>query len=166
MTLLIECETDIKLDLDPEKEATDIINFVLDYVKCPWECEINLTITDNNGIHELNKEFRQIDRPTDVLSFPMTDFETPADFDSLDSDDVCDCFNPDTGELMLGDIVISAEKVLEQAKEYGHSVRREFCFLIVHSMLHLIGYDHIEEDDRVVMEALQKEILDSAGILR
>ena len=101
MTLLIECETDIDLDLDPEKEARDIINFVLDYVKCPWECEINLTITDNNGIHELNKEFRQIDRPTDVLSFPMTDFVVPADFDSLDSDDVCDYFNPDTGVLML-----------------------------------------------------------------
>ncbi len=166
MTLLIECETDVRLDLDIEKEATDIINFVLDYVKCPWECEINLTVTDNNGIHELNRQFRDIDRPTDVLSFPMTDFATPADFDSLDSDEVCDCFNPDTGELMLGDIVISAEKVIEQAGEYGHSIRREFCFLIVHSMLHLIGYDHIEDDDREVMEALQKEILDSAGIMR
>ncbi len=166
MTLLIECETDISIDIDIEKESTDIINFTLDYVKCPWECEINLTITDNKGIHELNKQFRNIDRPTDVLSFPMTEFDSPADFDSLESDDVCDCFNPDTGELMLGDIVISAEKVLEQANEYGHSARREFCFLIVHSMLHLMGYDHIEDKDREVMEALQKDILDSAGISR
>ena len=166
MTLLIECETDIKPVEDIEKEATDIINFVLDYMKCPWECEINLTITDNDGIHELNRQFRDIDRPTDVLSFPMTEFAAPADFDSLDSDDVCDCFNPDTGELMLGDIVISAEKVLSQAEEYGHSPRREFCFLIVHSMLHLMGYDHMEDNERVEMEALQKKILDDAGILR
>ncbi len=166
MTLLIECETDIKPVDDIEKEATDIINFVLDYVKCPWECEINLTITDNKGIHELNKQFRDIDHPTDVLSFPMTEFKTPADFDSLESDDVCDCFNPDTGELMLGDIVISAEKVLEQAEEYGHSTKREFCFLIVHSMLHLMGYDHIADEDREVMEALQKDILDKADIRR
>jgi len=165
MTLLIECETDISLSLDLEKEATDIINFVLDEVKCPWECEINLTLTDNAGIHELNNRFRGIDRPTDVLSFPLSDFPKPGEFDWLETDGA-DCFNPDSGELMLGDIVISAEKVIEQAAEYGHSIRREFCFLIVHSMLHLIGYDHIEEEDRIVMEALQKQILDDAGIKR
>ncbi|MBO4506820.1 MAG: rRNA maturation RNase YbeY [Lachnospiraceae bacterium] len=165
MTLLIENETEASLDIDIEKEARSIIEFVLDKTKCPWECEVNLTITDNPGIHRLNKEFRDIDRPTDVLSFPMADFPKAGDFSWLD-DGGEDCFNPDTGELMLGDIVISADKVLEQAKEYGHSVRREFCFLIVHSMLHLIGYDHIEESDRLVMEPLQKQILDDAGINR
>ena len=165
MTLLTEIETDISLGLDIETEARSIIDCVLDKTGCPWECEVNLTITDNPGIHRLNKEFRDIDRPTDVLSFPMSDFPKPGDFTWLD-DGGEDCFNPDTGELMLGDIVISAEKVLEQAKEYGHSVRREFCFLIVHSMLHLIGYDHIEDSDRVVMEGLQKQILEDAGINR
>ena len=165
MTLLTEIETDISLGLDIETEARSIIDCVLDKTGCPWECEVNLTITDNPGIHRLNKEFRDIDRPTDVLSFPMSEFPKPGDFTWLD-DGGEDCFNPDTGELMLGDIVISAEKVLEQAKEYGHSVRREFCFLIVHSMLHLIGYDHIEDSDRVVMEGLQKQILEDAGINR
>ena len=165
MTLLTEIETDISLGLDIETEARSIIDFVLDKTGCPWECEVNLTITYNPGIHRLNKEFRDIDRPTDVLSFPMSEFPKPGDFTWLD-DGGEDCFNPDTGELMLGDIVISAEKVLEQAKEYGHSVRREFCFLIVHSMLHLIGYDHIEDSDRVVMEGLQKQILEDAGINR
>ena len=165
MTLLIENETEVSLDLDIEKEARSIIEFVLEETNCPWECEVNLTITDNDGIHRLNKEFRDIDRPTDVLSFPMADFPKAGDFSWLD-DGGEDCFNPDTGELMLGDIVISADKVLEQAKEYGHSVRREFCFLIVHSMLHLIGYDHIEDSDRLVMEPLQKQILDDAGINR
>lgn len=165
MTLLTEIETDIDLGLDIEKEANSIINFTLDYIKCPWECEINLTLTDNEGIHELNRQFRNIDRPTDVLSFPLVEYETPGEFDFLE-DASEDNFNPDTGELLLGDIVISAEKVIEQATEYGHSIRREFCFLIVHSMLHLSGYDHMEDEERAVMEDLQKKILDSAGISR
>ncbi len=164
MTLLIEKENDILKDLDVEKEAEGIINFVLDHMNCPWECEVNLTVTDNEGIHDLNKRFRGIDKPTDVLSFPMIDFSEPAAFD--EAEELDDCFNPDSGELMLGDIVISAEKVIEQAAEYGHSVKREFCFLIVHSMLHLMGYDHIEEADRLIMEPLQKQILDSAGVTR
>lgn len=164
MTLLTEIETDIDLGLDIEKEATAIINHTLDVLECPWECEINLTITDNEGIHELNRQFRDIDRPTDVLSFPLIEYDTPGNFDNVDDSD--DNFNPDTGELLLGDIVISAEKVIEQAKEYGHSIRREFCFLIVHSMLHLSGYDHMEDDERAVMENKQRAILDSAGITR
>lgn len=164
MTLLTEIETDTELGLDIEKEATSIINHTLDVLECPWECEINLTIVDNEGIHALNRQFRDIDRPTDVLSFPLVEYDEPGNFDVLENQD--DCFNPDTGELLLGDIVISAEKVLEQAEEYGHSVLREFCFLIVHSMLHLSGYDHMEDDERAVMEDMQRKILDSAGITR
>lgn len=165
MTLLTEIETDTDLGLDIEKEAEAIIEQTLDYLKCPYECEINLTITDNDGIHELNRQFRDIDRPTDVLSFPLIEYDIPGDFSHVE-DDAQDCFNPDTGELLLGDIVISADKVLEQASEYGHSVRREFCFLIVHSMLHLSGYDHMEDNERAVMEKLQRQILDNAGITR
>lgn len=165
MSLQIEIETDIDLGIDINKDAKSIIDFTIDYLKCPYECEVNLTLTDNEGIHELNREYRDIDRPTDVLSFPMVDYEEPNNL-SIAEENASDYFNPDTGELMLGDIVISAEKVIEQANEYGHSIRREFCFLIVHSMLHLFGHDHMEEDERIIMEGLQREILDAAGITR
>ena len=83
-----------------------------------------MTLTDNEGIHAINKEYRQIDRPTDVLSFPMLSYETPGDFSFL-SDENEDDFNPDTGEVMLGDIIISVDKVKEQALEYGHSEKKE-----------------------------------------
>ena len=166
MTLLVQIENELLGEyLDAEKEAHRMIVFVIGYVKCPYEAEINLTITDNDDIQQLNKEFRGIDRPTDVLSFPMVDYEEPLDF-SIAESSPGDYFNPESGELLLGDIVISAEKVISQADEYGHTVLREYCFLIVHSMLHLFGYDHIEEEDRAEMEKLQKEIMDAAGIYR
>lgn len=166
MTLITEIETNISLGIDPEKEAKSIIEFALDELECPYETEINLILTDNPGIHELNREYRGIDRPTDVLSFPLVDYETPGVFPDGIEDRAEDYFNLDTGELMLGDIIISAEKVLEQAEEYGHSVKREFTFLIVHSILHLFGYDHMEDEERKVMEELQEKILDKAGITR
>jgi probable rRNA maturation factor len=137
----------------------------MDYAKFPYEAEVNLTLTDNEGIHTINKEFRQIDRPTDVLSFPMLSYETPGDFAFLDDED-CEDFNPDTGEALLGDIVISVDKVLEQAENYGHSIEREYAFLITHSMLHLFGYDHMTEEEASVMEAKQAEILNELNILR
>ena len=112
----------------------------------------------------MNRQFRGIDRPTDVLSFPMVDYEEPGKFDFLE--EAMEYFNPETGELMLGDIVISKEKVIAQAEEYGHSTQREYAFLIAHSMLHLFGYDHMEEDERAVMEQKQKEILEQLQILR
>lgn len=166
MTLLVQKENEI-LDghFDAECEARKMIDFVLEYLKCPYETEINLTITDNAEIQKINKDFRDIDKPTDVLSFPMVDYDEPFDF-SIAEASVGDYFNPESGELLLGDIVISAEKVISQAEEYGHSILREYCFLIVHSMLHLFGYDHIEEGDRAVMEKLQDEIMNAAGIYR
>ena len=112
----------------------------------------------------MNREFRSTDRATDVLSFPMTDFEAPGEFGFLEERN--DCFHPESGELLLGDIVISKDRVLSQAAEYGHSVLREFAFLITHSVLHLTGYDHMEEDERLVMERMQKEILEKLEILR
>ncbi|MCR5766919.1 MAG: rRNA maturation RNase YbeY [Lachnospiraceae bacterium] len=166
MTLLMQKEND-SLDgiIDVEKEAKNIIDFVIDHMKCPYEAEVNLTITDNEEIRRVNKEFRGIDKATDVLSFPMVDYEEPFDFSAAEASPG-DYFNPDSGELLLGDIMISAEKVLEQAELYGHSPKREYCFLIVHSMLHLFGYDHIEDEDRVIMEGLQNEIMEAAGISR
>lgn len=164
MTLIFEEEGDLKLDIPCQELAELVINATIDYVACPYETEISLLLTMNEEIREMNVNFRQIDRATDVLSFPLVTYETPGEFDFLE--DSFDCFHPETGELMLGDIVISKEKVIEQAMEYGHSVQREYAFLITHSMLHLFGYDHIEDDERCLMEQKQKEILDLLNIFR
>ena len=128
-------------------------------------CLISVMLTDNEGIRETNRDFRGIDAATDVLSFPMVNYETPGDFSFLEEDSE-DCFDPDSGELLLGDIVISADKVAAQAEEYGHSRRREYAFLIAHSMLHLMGYDHMTPEDAAEMERLQEEILQQLGISR
>ena len=101
-----------------------------------------------------------------MLSFPLIDFSEPNVFPDNLEESAEDYFDLDTGELMLGDIIISVDKCMEQAKEYGHSELREFSFLIVHSILHLFGYDHMEEAERTVMEEEQKKILDGAGIKR
>ena len=96
----------------------------------------------------------------------MIEDEHAGNFEFLEEDDAIDCFHPETGELLLGDIVISAEKVLEQAKEYGHSPKREYAFLIAHSMLHLMGFDHMGPEEAEDMEKRQKEILDHLQITR
>lgn len=164
MTLLFEEEGDLTLPLPCEELAKKVIEAALDYVECPYEAEVNLLLTMNQEIHEMNLNFRQIDRPTDVLSFPMVDYEEAGEFDFLEEAD--EYFHPESGELMLGDIVISKEKVIAQAEEYGHSVEREYAFLIAHSMLHLFGYDHMEEEERITMEEKQKAILEQLQILR
>ena len=164
MTINFEKEYDKNLDIDYETIADKVINAALDYEKCPYEAEVSLTLTDNKGIHDINKEFRNIDRPTDVLSFPMVEYETPGEFDFLENE--YDCFNPETGELMLGDIVISLDKVEEQAANYGHSVTREYAFLIAHSMLHLMGYDHMKEDEKNIMRQKEENVLEKLKILR
>ncbi len=118
-------------------------------------CDISVTVTDNIHIHELNREYRGVDRPTDVLSFPMYSFT---------DDDM-----PEDGPapVVLGDIVISVERAKEQAVEYGHSFQREISFLTVHSVLHLLGYDHeVSEKAENEMFSLQDKIMDKLGILR
>ena len=164
MSLFLEEEGDIKLDFDFEETAKLVIEEAMDFVKCPYECEINLLLTTNEAIHEMNNNFREIDRATDVLSFPMIEYSEPADFSDVENQP--DCFNPESGEMLLGDIVISKDKVYEQAEAYGHSPRREYAFLIAHSMLHLFGYDHMVDDERLVMEEKQKQILENLNITR
>ena len=110
--------------------------------------EVNLTLCDNDTIHEINKEQRGIDAPTDVLSFPFYDFDSP-DITTL-----------------LGDIIISIDKAKAQAEAYGHSLKRELCFLAAHSALHLLGYDHEDEKEREAMEDKQRAILEGLGIKR
>ena len=164
MRIYLENEGDLELDLNYQEVAQIVGDAVLDYEQCPYESEVELLLTMDEEIREMNREFRDIDRATDVLSFPMIAYESPADFAFLEEDE--SCFDPDTGELMLGNIVISKQKVVEQAEEYGHTVEREYAFLIAHSMLHLLGYDHMEEEERAVMEKKQREILDGLGITR
>lgn len=165
MTILVENEAERELDFDYEEVIEAVINKTLETENCPYETEINVLLTGNGEIHTANKEFRGIDRPTDVLSFPMVDYEFPSDFSCVDKNPES-YLNPETDELLLGDIMISVDKVYEQADEYGHSRKREFAFLIAHSMLHLLGYDHIDEAERKVMEVKQEAILDALGITR
>ncbi len=165
MTFCVENETEMELPFDVEEIAKKVIEEALELEQCPYEAAVNVLLTDNEGIHAMNKEYRGIDRPTDVLSFPNVDYEAPADF-SLIEDMVEAYFDPESGELCLGDIVISIDKVYEQADDYGHTPLREYAFLIAHSMLHLLGYDHMEPDEAAVMESKQEEILNKLGITR
>ncbi len=117
-------------------------------------CEVSVTFTDNEGIHKLNKKFRNIDRPTDVLSFPLFDFD--GEYEEPPVDEMMN---------MLGDIVISLEKAQEQAQEFGHSFEREVAFLCAHSMLHLLGYDHEESDEAdIEMREKQNIVMDMMGL--
>ena len=167
MTIEIEneYENEEALPFDWDALLRKVVMGAMDFEPCPYEAELNILLTSNEEIHRINREFRQIDRPTDVLSFPMVDYPAPGDFDHCE-DEGEDCFNPETGELVLGDIVISVDKVLEQAEAFGHSAERELAFLCAHSMFHLFGYDHMEEEERLVMEDKQRRLLDELGIVR
>ena len=165
MTLYLENETDHEFSFDTEETAEMVCRAVLEREGCPYEAQVNLVLTDGAGIRELNRQYRNLDSETDVLSFPNVDFAGEGEFD-MDPHREADYFDPDTGELVLGDIMISVDRVLSQAEAYGHSVRREFAFLVAHSMLHLCGYDHMEEAEREIMEARQEEILAELGITR
>ena len=133
------------------KEIEKLMDYACDYMKLD-NVTFNIIIVDNEKIHEINREYRGIDRPTDVISFALEDEKDMV----LDSE---------AGRI-LGDIYISIDKCREQAKEYGHSFLRELAFLSVHGFLHLQGYDHMEKKDEEVMFKLQDEILDSYGIRR
>lgn len=166
MTFYVENETGAKFDFDIEELARSVAEAVLKSENCSYNVEISLTITDDDGIHEINKEFRNIDKPTDVLSFPTISYDEPGDFSVIEGEQKVDLLDPDTGNISFGDIVINENRVRSQALEYGHSEKREFAFLVAHSMLHLCGYDHMEEDEAEVMERKQNEVLNSLGITR
>ena len=150
---------------DYENVINATVEAALDFLKCPYECSVYVLLTNNSQIKEINISKRQIDAPTDVLSFPMLEFDTPGVFDEGLTDEP-GIFDPDTGELILGDIVISVDKVYEQAESYNHSTTRELAFLVAHSMLHLSGYDHIDDGERLLMEELQEKILNMKGYTR
>ncbi len=165
MTISIENETGTDFPFDYDLLANQVIMYTIEREDFPYEAEINLTLVDDEAIRAINQEYRQIDRATDVLSFPMISYIEAGDFSGLE-DEEADNFNPDTGEILLGDIIISVPKVYAQAEEFGHSLKREFAFLIVHSMLHLFGYDHLKPEEAAFMENKQREILNEMNILR
>ncbi|MBQ7956158.1 MAG: rRNA maturation RNase YbeY [Lachnospiraceae bacterium] len=165
MTSYVENETEVCFDFDVEQTVMKVANQVLETEKCPYEVQINVLLTDNAGIREYNANYRNIDKETDVLSFPNVDYETPSDFEGLEEYEA-DYFDPDSGELILGDIILSVDKIKEQAESYNHSQLRELAFLVAHSMLHLCGYDHMEENEAKVMEEKQEAVLTALGITR
>lgn len=129
--------------------ATELEN--LDILE-PQRCQISVTFVDMDEIHRLNKEYRGVDSPTDVLSFPQ--------FEDIEEE------APEIGEICLGDVVICVDKAREQAEEYGHSFEREIIYLFTHSVLHLLGYDHMEEDEKKEMRIREEEIMSHIGLER
>ncbi len=164
MNIEIIYDTGFKVDIDIERIVNEVVRTSLSKYYGDDDIELSVTLTDNEGIHKLNREFRDIDSPTDVLSFPMLEFEVPGDFDTIIEN--ADITDPDTDDIMLGDIVISLEKVVSQALEYGHGQDRELAFLTAHSMLHLMGFDHMTDEEREDMELRQEDILKTSGYLR
>lgn len=166
MTFYVDNDTEEKFDFDIELLIKDLTSEVLDMESFPYkDVSLNVTFTDDETIKEINNQFRNIDKSTDVLSFPAIDFEVPSDASFILGDEA-DYFDPDTNELILGDIMISLEHAHSQANEYGHSFKREIAFLITHSLLHLLGYDHMEDEERVVMESKQTLVLNKLNITR
>lgn len=159
MSVLIDNrQENIKVDDALEILVTQVVDKVLDFEGCEEEYEVSISFVNNEEIRSLNMTYRGIDKATDVLSFPMLDFTEEEEED--DSDEYID------EELALGDIVISMEKTLEQSKEYGHSFNRELAFLLVHGMLHLLGYDHeVEASEGEIFEK-QEKILEEMNLTK
>ena len=142
------------------KIIRNVVEEALDYVECPYDAEVNVVLTDNEGIHQINLDMRNVDRPTDVLSFPEFDL-SPGELPAAEDAD------PGTGLIPLGDMVLSMERVAAQAKEYGHSRRRELAYLVTHSVLHLLGYDHLDEGPmKAQMRAREEAVMALLGLER
>lgn len=146
-------------------EVQRVIEKVLVLEKVPYAVEVSLIVVDEEEIQAINAEHRDIDRVTDVLSFPQIEplSNGVIDWENLET---AGYMNLDTNDLMLGDIVLCEAVAKQQAENYNHSLTREVCFLVAHSMLHLLGYDHMNEQDEALMIAKQKEVLDDLGICR
>ncbi|MDY6012263.1 rRNA maturation RNase YbeY [Clostridium sp.] len=156
----------IKVTDEFVEKLENVINFALKEEEVSVDCEISMLFVDNEEIREINNETRGIDRATDVLSFPMLDYQDKKVFKEMYKDNNFDITFMDGEELVLGDIVLSLERALEQSREYSHSFERESCYLVVHSVLHLLGYDHMEEDDKKIMRKREEDILGKLYITR
>ena len=160
LELYIENEQDV-IDFDEKlnKLVWDVVSMTLECEGFNKPCYVSVTVTDNESIHQINLEHRSIDRPTDVLSFPVLEFDS----DGNAVENSGDYFD---GRLILGDIVLSAERAEEQRIEFGHSYEREVGFLVCHSVLHLLGYDHETEEERTVMREKEESTLAKLGLTR
>ncbi len=166
MTLIMPDDNVPEFDFDIFTTAENTVRKTLSIAGFDREAEVSLSFVTKDEIKDLNKTYREVDSVTDVLSFPLIDFGPSRDYEKILSLNETESINPDTGEVMLGDIVVCEEKIVSQAAEYGHSVKREFAFLLCHSTLHLIGFDHIKEDERTEMEAMQKKIMEELSITK
>ncbi len=170
MTVLIDNrQSHVNIEKDAENFIENLVNAVLEYESCTDDYEVSISLVSNEEIRDLNRVYRNVDAATDVLSFPMIEFEE--DNENKLQAESCDDFEDSAKEyieeeLPLGDIVISVEKAKEQAQEYGHSLKRELSFLLVHGMLHLLGYDHENKKDETIMFQKQEQILDKLNIRR
>jgi len=147
-------------------KLSEVIEFALKEEEVHIKCEISLLFVDNEEIKEINNDTRGINRETDVLSFPMLEYEDKKVFKEIYKDYKFSPADFDGEELVLGDIVLSLEKALEQSEEFNHSYEREASYLVVHSVLHLLGYDHMEEEEKSVMRSREEEILNRLNITR
>lgn len=160
MNIYLENETDTEFQIDSYEDVIRrAVECVAEDKDIPDDADVNVLITDLEGIRQINLQTRDIDSPTDVLSFPYFEFDEPGIFPEMDN-------NPEEEEVILGDIVLCADKIISQAEEFGHSQERELAFLVVHSMLHLSGYDHMEEKDAALMQSEEKRLMEILGILR
>ena len=156
--IIFDAEVDVPQDV--EEQFRRVITAALEAEGVDVPCEVNVLFTDDAGIHQINLDMREVNSPTDVLSFPMFDLQ-PGEHPSEEDAD------PATGLVPLGDMCISLERAEAQAAEFGHSVQRELCYLTVHSVLHLLGYDHLDEGPmKAQMRAREESILESLGITR
>lgn len=147
-------------------ELEKICIYSLEKEEVSQKCQISLLFVNNEEIRGINKETRNIDKATDVLSFPMLDYPKGKVFKDVYKDKRFDVMYMDQGELVLGDMVLSLERAMEQSIEYNHSFKREACYLVVHSILHLLGYDHMKEDEKKIMRTREEEILKDLDINR
>lgn len=159
-------QTKINVDKELIEQLTYVIEFALKEEEVNVKCEVSLLFVDNDEIKEINNETRNIDKETDVLSFPMLEYSENRVFKEQYKDYKFSASDLDGDELVLGDIVLSLEKALEQSKEYNHSFEREASYLVVHSVLHLLGYDHMKDDEKIIMRKREEEILGKLNILR
>ena len=155
----------VSFDFDAADVAQQVCEAVLMSENCPYDAGVDLLVTDEEEVHRMNLDYRGIDRTTDVLSFPAVPFDAESDFSAVEENEM-DYIDPDTGILQLGDIVINASRVWEQAQEYGHSPRREFAFLVAHSMLHLCGYEAMARVRSAGVELKQGGVLQRPAITR
>lgn len=148
------------------KELEEVCINTLEKEEVRQKCQISLLFVNNEEIREINKETRNIDKATDVLSFPMLDYPKGKVFKDVYKDKKFDIMYMDQDELVLGDMVLSLERAVEQSIEYNHSFKREVCYLVVHSILHLLGYDHMEGEEKKIMRSREEEILNGLDIKR